>query len=302
VTVLRNATLFDGESIQSARVDIVLQRGVVTGIHRSFEGAATTYHDAEIVELEGKWVTPGLIDMHSHHLVDTWPGLRATDDTNEVNAIFGPLTPFVRSLDGMKPYDEATTYIRSGGVTTSLILPGSANIIGGEAYVVKNILRAGKDGEEVVDELLLEHGVPIGDRRRAMKMACGENPKRVYGHTRMGNAWIFRKHFERALELKQQQDEWCLNAAVAREQNNEALIGALTASRAGHLGGLPEELELESSIAILRGKVGVNIHCYEPEDFEDMLLHAKEFGFRISAFHHAISAWKVPELLKNSGQ
>lgn len=67
-------------------------------------------------------------------------------------------------------------------------------------------------------------------------------------------------------------------------------------------GGLPEDLELESTVAMLRGKVGVNVHCYEPEDLEDMLHHSKEFGFRIQAFHHALSAWKVPELIKSSGE
>lgn len=135
-----------------------------------------------------------------------------------------------------------------------------------------------------------------------MKQACGENPRRVYDHTRMGNAWIFRHHMERARELREKQDSWCLSAAAAKENNDEDAILALTSSSSVEKGGLPEELELDSSIGILRGKVGLNVHCYEPEDFEDMLLHSKEFGFRIQAFHHALSAWKVPELIKDSGE
>jgi hypothetical protein len=299
-SVLKNVTLFDGDKILQKAVNVAFDKGIITSVKAT--GKSESYGDATVLDLGGKWVTPGLVDMHSHHLVMTWPELRATEDTNEVNDAFGPLTPFVRSLDSMKPYDEATTLIRSGGVTTSLILPGSANIIGGEAFIVKNVLRAGKDGEETVEELLLDHEVPKSERRRYMKMACGENPRRVYKHTRMGNAWIFRKHFERALELKTRQDEWCLAAAVAREKHDPTLIAALTVSTEGQKGGLPEELELESSVAILRGKVGVNIHCYEPEDFEDMLLHTREFGFHIQAFHHALSAWKVPELIKSSGE
>jgi hypothetical protein len=114
----------------------------------------------------------------------------------------------------------------------------------------------------------------------------------------MGNAFIFRKHMERAVDLKTQQDAWCLSAAAAQESGSEAAIMSLTAPK----GGLPEELELDSSVGILRGKVGVNTHCYEPEDMEDMLLHSKEFGFRIQAFHHALSAWKIPELLKDRGE
>ncbi|TID14531.1 carbohydrate esterase family 9 protein-like protein [Venturia nashicola] len=292
--VLRNVTLFDGDTIAKSSVDVVFSDGVITNVGSNL----LIPYGADVFDLDGKWVTPGLVDMHSHHLVGNWPNLHATDDGNEMNDAFGPLTPFVRSLDSIKPYDVATTWIRSGGVTSSLILPGSANIMGGEAYIVKNVLRSGKDGEESVEEMLLDHGLPKSDRRRYMKMACGENPKAVYKHTRMGNAYIFRKHMERAVEMKTQQDAWCLSAAAARDSGNDAAIRALTAQK----GGLPEQLELDSTVAILRGKVGVNIHCYEPEDMEDMLLHSKEFGFRIQSFHHALSAWKIPELLKDSGE
>lgn len=291
--ILRNATLFDGEGFIPA-VDIQFSKGVVVSVSPT---SARSASGAKVVELDGKYVTPGLVDMHSHHLVWSWPEVPQSDDTNEVNPATGPLTPFVRSLDGMKADDIGTTLIASGGVTSSLILPGSANVMGGEGFVVKNALKSGDVGEERVEDLLLEHGIPKEERRRFMKMACGENPKRVYKHTRMGNAWIFRHQMERARELVERQDEWCLSAAVARDSGDIAAIAALSAK-----GGLPEELELESSAAILRGQIGVNVHCYEPEDIEDMLLHSKEFNFRIQAFHHALSAWKVPELIKESGE
>lgn len=131
-------------------------------------------------------------------------------------------------------------------------------------------------------------------------MACGENPRRVYKHTRMGNAWIFRKHLERARVLREKQDAWCLSAAAVRESGNAAAISAFMDSTVKDED--TDALELDSTIAMLRGKIGINVHCYEPEDFEDMLGHSKEFGFRIQAFHHALSAWKVPELIKDSGE
>lgn len=296
--VLRNATLFDGESFIDA-VDIRFSKGAVISVSPTSTESLSL---ADIIDLEGKYVTPGLVDMHSHHLVDAWPHIRPSDDTNEMNPATGPLTPFVRALDSMKTSDLATAIIASGGITSSLILPGSANVMGGEGFLVKNAPLSGPNGEEVVEEILLEHGIPQNDRRRYMKMACGENPKRVYDHTRMGNAWVFRHHMERARELVEKQDSWCLSAAVARESGDRNAIEALMTSVNGEKVGLPEELELDSSTAILRGKIGVNIHCYEPEDFEDMLLHSKEFGFRIQAFHHALSAWKVPELIKESGE
>jgi hypothetical protein len=297
--ILQNATLFDGERFLPG-VDIEFSRGVVVSV--SPTGRAHPPQGANIQDLNGKYVTPGLVDMHSHHLGMAWPLLRVSDDVNEIHPDSGPLTPFVRSRDGMKGYDIATALIASGGVTSSLILPGSANVMGGEAFMVKNVVGSGAAGEERIEDLLLEKDVPEGERRRYMKMACGENPKRVYGHNRMGNAWVFRQHMERARELRERQDEWCLAAAVARESGDEDAIAGLTSSFSGEKGGLPEELELETSVAMLRGTIGVNVHCYETEDFEDMILHSKEFGFRIQAFHHALSAWKVPEMIKESGE
>jgi hypothetical protein len=184
--VLRNVTLFDGESFLDGPVDVVFEHGIIKSIS-TLSDTTFEIENAQVFDLAGGYATPGLVDMHSHHLVGSWPGSSVADDANEVNiAGFGPLTPFVRALDSIKPYDIATRIIASGGITSSLILPGSANIMGGEGFMVKNFINGGEHSEEVVEDLLLEHGVPQSSRRRYMKMACGENPKRVYDHTRMG--------------------------------------------------------------------------------------------------------------------
>jgi hypothetical protein len=298
--VLKNVQLFDGETVLDKKVDIVFKKGIIESV--DIAGKSVTFGGhAKVFDLEGKFVTPGLVDLHSHHLAFAWPLLRATDDTNEVNPEMGPVTPQVRIVDSIKAYDFATTVIASGGITTSLILPGSANIMGGEAVLVKNALRSGENSEEVVEEILLEHGIPVSRRRRFMKMACGENPRRVYKHTRMGNAWYFRKHMERAKELMGKQDAWCLQAEALKEAGNFAAISSFMESTSKD-DGATDYLEYDSSIGMLRGKVGVNIHCYETEDFWDMIHHSKEFGFRIQAFHHALEAWKVPEMIKDSGE
>lgn len=117
----------------------------------------------------------------------------------------------------------------------------------------------------------------------------------------MGNAWIFRKQMERAKELKGKQDAWCLKAETLKEKGDVAAISNFLESSSQDESAT-EYLEYDSSIAMLRGKIGINIHCYEPEDFEDMISHSKEFGFRIQAFHHALSAWQVPEMIKASGE
>jgi cytosine/adenosine deaminase-related metal-dependent hydrolase len=298
--VFKNVKLFDGETILSKKVDIVFKKGIIESVETagksvSFDG------DVKVLDLREKFVTPGLVDLHSHHLAFAWPLLSATDDSNEVNPEMGPMTPQVRIVDSIKAYDMATTIIASGGVTTSLILPGSANIMGGEAVLVKNALRSGENSEEVVEEILLEHGIPVSQRKRFMKMACGENPRRVYKHTRMGNAWYFRKHMERAKELMGKQDAWCLQATALKEVGNAAAISSFMDSTSKD-DSATDYLEYDSSIGMLRGKVGVNIHCYETEDFWDMIHHSKEFGFRIQAFHHALEAWKVPEMIKDSGE
>jgi len=298
--LLKNAILFDGDTILSGLVDVEFKEGIISSVSSASNSQAEIL-DVKVLDVEGRYVTPGLVDLHSHHFLYSWPSLRASDDTNEVHLKSGPLTPFVRAWDSIKAYDPAAAVIASGGVTTSLLLPGSANIMGGEGILVKNLARDGEHSEPVVEDLLLEHGIPEKERRRYLKMACGENPRGVYSHTRMGNAWLFREQMTRAKELREKQDAWCLSAAAVRESNDVSAISAFMTQSLKD-GGLPEELELDSTLAMLRGKIGINIHCYESEDIEDMLHHSKEFGFRIQAFHHALDAWEVPELIKDSGE
>lgn len=106
---------------------------------------------------------------------------------------------------------------------------------------------------------------------------------------------------ERAKELMGHQDASCMEAAAVRDSGNIAAMSDFV-HRLSQEESAVELLEYDSTIAMLRGKVGINVHCYEPEDFEDMLLHSKEFGFRIQAFHHALEAWQVPEMIKASGE
>ncbi|ORY70057.1 uncharacterized protein BCR38DRAFT_481208 [Pseudomassariella vexata] len=278
----------------SSLVDIVFSKGLIVSVTPA-SNAASILEDGEEYQLQGRYVTPGVVDMHSHHMTLSWPVSEATEDSNEMHALFGTLTPFLRITESLKAYDAATKLIASGGITSSLLLPGSTNTMGGEGTVVKNVMKSGALGEYVVEEMLLEHGVPPEDRHRYMKMACGENPKMVYGHTRMGLAWLLRKHLARAKELMDKQEEWCDSASRLRTAAEQSRFVEQT-------GGFPEERELESTIGLLRGRVSMQNHCYEPEDLETMLGVTREFGIRARAFHHAIEAWQVPEMLKEYGE
>ncbi|KND94996.1 hypothetical protein TOPH_00533 [Tolypocladium ophioglossoides CBS 100239] len=288
--VLRNATVFDGEAFLPHAVDITFSKGLVVSISEA-SGKTPTQNDAVEHDLHGRYVTPGLVDMHSHHMIASWPAAGVRADENEMNALTKAFTPMVRVIDGLKAYDMATNIICSGGITTL------RHIIGGEGSVVKNALYSGEHGEPVVEDLLLERGIPHEERRRYVKMAFGENPTRVRGHTRMGVAWHLREHFQKAKELKERQDDYCDLFSNHRDAKPADKVKLVRKS-----GNFPFQLDLDTSIGILRGRVIVQNHNYEQEDMETMLRISHEFGYQVRGFHHAAEAWQIPELLKEKGE
>lgn len=271
ITLIRDATVWTGVAGQAPLVgyDILIVNGTIREIA---QGITNGTENAVVYNVNKAFVTPGIVDMHSHVGVNAFPNdAHATQDTNEMT---NPDTPQVRVIDAIDPNDPAIPLILSGGVTTSLILPGSANLIGGQGLQVKM-----KGGGMVADMAIA--GAPL-----AFKMATGENPKRVYGakgvlpSTRMGNAWGFRRVFADAALLKQQQDQWdCIQQTGNAQQ----------APR-------PSNARLDPLVSILRQQAIVNVHCYEVQDFESVLRVADEFGFKISAFHHALEAYRIPEV------
>lgn len=295
-TLIRNATVWVGEpvtgtSAEDARAgkgwewinaDVLLEFGLIKEVKKDIS-LSSLPKEAIVWDAQGRQLTSGVIDMHSHSGVDSLPGLRGNADTNEMSS---DITPYARSIDSIQPQDRQIQVIKSGGVTTSLVLPGSGNNIGGEAYVIKHAV--GKpDGR---DEISAEDMLADPDRNwRYMKMACGENAKRVYGKvgekgpvSRMGESWEFRHAFEQAAKLNQAQDDWC-NAADAFGVESMRSY-------------LPQELEWESLGAALRGQVHINTHCYTVPDLEAMVDHTNEFKFPVRAFHHAHQTFLVPEV------
>ncbi|OZJ06692.1 hypothetical protein BZG36_00425 [Bifiguratus adelaidae] len=300
--LIKKATVWTGTGSVLSEVDVLLKDGLIQKVGSNVD--VSDIDQVQVIEANGRILTPGLVDLHSHLGVDGWPDFQGTSDTNEAT---DPLTPYVRSLEGFNPVDEAIQITASGGVTTALVLPGSANLMGGEAYVFKLRPVDTLSG----DDMLAQFGVDWDEWRhdngevrwRYMKMACGENPKRVYGSrgrmpsTRMGSAYLFRQTFADAQNLLDAQTDWCETAAQIA--NYEAHYGG----KHPHLSlqsRFPENLAQEQLVALLRGDVKLNVHCYEPHDLEAMVRHSHEFGFDIAAFHHALDAYRVPDIIKRA--
>src|SRR6185295_16763700 len=186
ILAIRHATIMTATGQTIANGTIVLQNGAIAAVGP--DGSVAIPGRARVIEGNGKFVTPGLIDAHSHLGVYAAPGTHATDDGNEMS---GPVTAQARAQYGYWPQDPQIARAIAGGVTAALILPGSANLIGGEGFSV--VMRPGRTSDEVAFP-----GAP-----RTLKMACGENPKRVYAdkggpRTRMGEYAAFRAAFNEA--------------------------------------------------------------------------------------------------------
>lgn len=299
--LIQNATIWIGEPTIGAtpedalsgkgyawiQGDVLMQHGLIKSVKTAIP-VASLPDDCEIWDAKGRLVTSGIVDMHSHGGVNPLPDLVGGSDDNELS---NDITPYVRSIDGLNPLDPHLQVIKSGGVTTSLILPGSGNNIGGEAFVIKHAVGKQDGRAEISAEDML---ADPEKNHRYIKMACGENAKRVYGalgrdfgpFSRLGEAWYFRHAFEQASRLVESQDDWC-NAADR--------IGAENMP-----GYLPLDLQWGTLGAVLRGQVMVNTHCYTVPDLESFVRHTNEFKFPIRAFHHAHQTYLVPEILKRA--
>ncbi|KAJ7600764.1 carbohydrate esterase family 9 protein [Mycena floridula] len=288
-TLIKNATIWTGgdQGNEIVMGDILLHNGIIKGVGR-IQASAKFGSELVTVDAAGRWVTPGLVDLHSHLGVDSSPALRGASDTNSFHGI---TQPWLRSLDGLNTHDDAYRLSISGGLTTAVVLPGSANAIGGQAFAIK--LRP--TPEKTSSAMLLEppHSLLINDtsgphpmRWRQMKQATGENPSRQYAGTRMDTIWAFRKAYETARQLKEKQDSYC-----------EA---ALSGNWAAAPGNFPDDLQWEMLVDVLRGRVKIHNHCYEAVDLDGLVRLTNEFKFSIAALHHAHEAYLVPSLLKQA--
>lgn len=287
-TLLTNATLLDGTGKRLENADIYLANGEI-----SWLGAGDSAPDATVIDATGLWITPGLIDVHSHLGVYPSPGVAAHSDGNEATA---PVTAEVWAEHSIWPQDPGFTRALAGGVTAMQILPGSANLFGGRGVTLKNVPSLSYQGMKFP-------GAPHG-----LKMACGENPKRVYGSrdqspsTRMGNVAAYRSAWIRAQRYQADWDRYY--QAVADGTSAESSNGGDGASVADALlTNTPprRDLELETLAGALRGDILVHMHCYRADEMLTILDMAEEFGYRVGTFHHGVEAYKIADELAANG-
>lgn len=266
-TLLTNVTVLDGEGGRIDNGAVLFRDGKIAEVGQSIAAPEGT----TVIDGRSKYVTPGVIDVHSHLGDYPSPGVQAHSDGNEIT---GPVTAEVWAEHSVWPQDPGfSRALANGGVTTLQILPGSANLFGGRSVTLKNVYARTMQGMKFP-------GAPYG-----LKMACGENPKRVYGakgrmpSTRMGNIAVDRGTWAKAQEYKKRWDRY------------------------EDKGGEPpaRDLAMDTLRGVLDGEIIVHNHCYRADEMAIVLDMAKEFGYKVGTFHHAVEAYKIADLLKANG-
>ncbi len=257
-TALVGATVYDGRGGRIENGVVLFRDGKVQAV-----GAADMPIPEGYARIDGtgKFVTPGVIDIHSHLGVYPSPGVDALADGNEMTS---PTTPDVWAEHSVWPQDPGfTRALANGGVTSLQILPGSGNLIGGRAVTLKNV------------PSITVQGMKFPGAPYALKMACGENPKRVYGgkgqkpSTRMGNMSVDRQAW---IDARQYMD----GDHSERDLGKDTLEG------------------------VLKGEILVQNHCYRADEMAQVIDMSKEMGYKVTAFHHAVEAYKIADILREN--
>lgn len=237
--------------------DVLIEDGKIAKVGKNIKSK-----NAEVIDATGKYVLPGFIDAHSHVALFE-EGIGSAQDGNEIG---DPVTADVRAIDAFNPYDIAIKRALDGGFTTVMILPGSANVIGGQGAIVKF-------KSNIVDYCIVKS--PAG-----LKMATGENPKRVYGSmnklpsTRLGIAAIMRAYFMKVQDYMEKK-----RRAIEKD-------GAF----------LDRDPKLEIGELVLKGEIPARIHAHRAQDIVTAIRIAKEFNFKL-VIEHGTEAYKVADYL-----
>ena len=261
--LIKNATVLTAARGTLEGTDILIRGGKIARIGKNISAGSST----KVIDATGKFVSPGIIDAHSHSMLSA------------INEGSLSVTSMTRTRDMLDPTDIAIYRALAGGVTSALLLHGSANPIGGQSTTVKF-----KWGRPVED-------YPIADAPLGIKFALGENVKRSsqvitqpgqtfrYPRTRMGTMETIRDAFRRARDYKQAWDDYRAKKTRVPPTVDE---------------------ELQPIVEILEGKRLVHCHGYRSDEHLNILRMAEEFGFRVGTLQHGLEAYKIaPEIAKH---
>ena len=279
LTAITGATILTGDGARIENGVVLMEGGRIKAVGGADlaapEGAAR-------INGTGRFVTPGIIDIHSHLGDYPAPSTASTSDGNEATAAN---TAGVWAEHSVWPQDAGFTRALAGGVTSLQVLPGSANLFGGRSVILKNV------PAHTVQAMKFP-GAPYG-----LKMACGENPKRVYADkggpsTRMGNFEGYRKGWIEAAAYKANWEKYAKDHKAWAEKKDADAAAPEPPGR---------DLKLETLAGALSGDVVVNMHCYRADEMALVLDLAREFGYKVATFHHATHAYKIADLLAEAG-
>jgi imidazolonepropionase-like amidohydrolase len=264
-TVIRNVNIFTAAGPLIRNGAILMQDGKVVSVGATVNAPA----DAVVIDGTGKYVTPGIVDDHSHLGANAAPNVWSREDANE---LVNPVTGYVWVEHSVWPQDPQFPRDLAGGVTTIQVLPGSGNLFGGRSVILKMVPSPSVQG------------MKFPGAKYGLKMACGENPMRVYStrgpQTRMGDVAGYRAAWIQAEAYRRRWDKWL----------------------ADKTGDPPtRDLNLETLAEALRGNILVHQHCYMADEMMQLIDVSKEFGYKIRSFHHAIEAYKIADVLAKEG-
>lgn len=264
--LITNATIYVGNGEKIDNGSVLLRDGRIAAVGTDISAP----DDVRVIDAKGRFVTPGIIDVHSHMGNYPNPGVNAHSDGNEMTS---PNTAEVWTEHSVWPQDPSFVTALAGGITSLQVLPGSANLFGGRGVTLKNV-----PGRSVMD-------MKFPDAPYGLKMACGENPKRVYGSkgsspaTRMGNVAGYRAAWIEAKDYLDKIDK-----------------------AEGGQGEMPKrDLKLETLAGVLKGDILIHNHCYRADEMLVMLEIAKEFDYKVGTFHHAVESYKIADKLAEAG-
>ncbi len=264
-TLLINATVLDGAGNRHERASLLIRGGLIAALGEDIDAPT----GVRTIDAEGRWITPGIVDPHSHLGSGSMPYTPVELSAWDVNEIGDPAAPHLYVETTIRTQDPGFAAALAGGVTTIQVLPGSVNLFGGYSVVLKNVPAR-------TPQAMKFPGAPPG-----MKMACGENPKYNYSElgraprTRMGIVAGYQQVLDDATDY----------------------LEKLKRSRRGENGEPPHDPKLAAVAAALEGEVRVHIHCYRADDMAIVLDVASHYGLPVTAFHHASEAYKIPDLL-----